>query len=520
MTTLTSALPEFSTEWRAVLRRFVGILPTLEGRTESHALEDTTGTRLHAALAPMIDAHPGLSGVFELHDGRDAFAARVLLCEAAERTLDLQYYIWRNDMSGTRVFEAVKNAADRGVRVRLLLDDNNTGGLDPWIGALDSHPLIEVRLFNPFVMRRWRWRNYLGDFPRLNRRMHNKSFTADNLVTIVGGRNMSDEYFEAHAKVSFVDLDVLATGPVVREVSKSFDEYWESESSYPAERIIGRATKMAVKRTAKMARAALSEPKAVAYANALASCFLVQDLLAGKMRFHWAKTRMMADDPAKALDRARLRDTLPERLRVALGSPQRELLLVSPYLVPTSSGVSEFMRLGHAGVTIRILTNALEATDVAIVHAGYAKRRRRLLEAGVTLFELRRTTPRRTRRERRMRRDRRLTGSSGSSLHAKTFAIDGNRVFIGSLNFDPRSARLNTEIGFLIDSPKLAQTLADWFEDEVPARAYRVELDRHHRLRWVAMDDEEVIYYAEPGTSVWQRAGVALLALLPIEWML
>jgi putative cardiolipin synthase len=511
-------IPE--TRAQAFFRRLLGRLPSNEERPDSEALEDPRGTRLHAALEGLVTQNPGLSGVFELHDGRDAFAARVLLCEAAEKTLDLQYYIWRNDMSGTLVFDAVKRAADRGVRVRLLLDDNNTGGLDPWIGALDTHPNIEVRLFNPFVTRRWRWRNYLTDFPRLNRRMHNKSFTADNQVTLIGGRNISDEYFEAHATVAFVDLDVLATGPVVKEVSASFDDYWRSESSYPAERIIGRATKRAVKRTARMARAAISAPKTVAYSNALASCFLVRDLLEGKLRFHWARTRMMADDPAKALDRARHRDSLPERLRAAIGVPEREIYLVTPYLVPTREGVAMLSALTHAGVKITVLTNSLEATDVAIVHAGYAKRRRRLLEAGVQLFELRRQAPRRSRRERRMRRDRRLTGSSGSSLHAKTFAIDGNRAFIGSLNFDPRSARLNTEIGFLIDSPKLAQVLADWFADEVPTRAYRVELDRLHRMRWIAVDDEEIVHYTEPGTSLWQRVAVRFLRRLPIEWLL
>jgi len=212
-------------------------LPSLEGRTTSAALLDTADTRLGKSITPLLATHPGLSGIYALPDSRDAFAARARLAEVAERTLDVQYYIWENDMTGTLLFEALHAAADRGVRVRLLLDDNTTQGLDPMLAALDSHPTIEVRLFNPFVIRKPRI-GYLTDFSRANRRMHNKSFTADNQVTIIGGSNIGDEYFGAAAKGSlFVDLDVMAVGPIVTEVSKDFDRYWASASSYPLDRI-------------------------------------------------------------------------------------------------------------------------------------------------------------------------------------------------------------------------------------------------------------------------------------------
>ena len=194
-------------------------------------LPDFSDTRLLHSVLPRVRLHPGKSGVVELRDGRDAFAARALLADAAERTLDIQYYIWRNDMSGILLFDAVRRAADRGVRVRLLLDDNNTAGLDPLLSALNAHPQIEVRLFNPFALRRWRVLNYFTDFARLNRRMHNKTFTADNQVTIVGGRNVGDEYFDAHQDFAFIDLDVLAIGPVVNDVSSDFERYWHSASS-------------------------------------------------------------------------------------------------------------------------------------------------------------------------------------------------------------------------------------------------------------------------------------------------
>src|SRR5690606_12891537 len=219
----------------AIVLAMTSRLPQQGDRPSSSRLTDTADTRLGRGIAPMALAHPGLSGVLPLTVGSEAFAARVALADAAERSLDVQYYIWHGDMSGTLLFEALHRAADRGVRVRLLLDDNNTGGLDPVLATLDTHPMIEVRLFNPFPHRQWRWLGYICDFPRLNRRMHNKSFTADNQATILGGRNVGDEYFDAGDGMLFVDLDVLATGPVVDEVSRDFDRYWSSDSAYGLE---------------------------------------------------------------------------------------------------------------------------------------------------------------------------------------------------------------------------------------------------------------------------------------------
>jgi cardiolipin synthase C len=205
-------------------------LPPLVNRTTSTAILNTDTTRLGTAISPLVDAHPGKSGIYPLADAREAFAARALLAHAAERTLDLQYYIWRGDMSGTLLFNAVRNAADRGVRVRLLLDDHGTSGVDRILVALDSHPNIEVRLFNPFLIRTPRAINYLFDFFRLNRRMHNKSFTADNQATIIGGRNVGDEYFGTNDGLLYVDLNVMGVGPVVSDTSKDFDRYWVSDS--------------------------------------------------------------------------------------------------------------------------------------------------------------------------------------------------------------------------------------------------------------------------------------------------
>ncbi|WP_262358491.1 phospholipase D-like domain-containing protein, partial [Bordetella pertussis] len=211
-------------------------LPPPVDRTASHALDATQAraTPLGQGVGELADTHPGLSGFHVLGDAQDAFAARMLLARAATRTLDVQYYIWRNDMTGTLLLQALHAAAERGVRVRLLLDDNGISGLDDALAALDAHPNAEVRLFNPFPTRSFKALGYLTDFSRLNRRMHNKSFTVDNQATIIGGRNIGDEYFGATDGVLFADLDVLAVGPVVGDVSAEFDAYWASESAWPA----------------------------------------------------------------------------------------------------------------------------------------------------------------------------------------------------------------------------------------------------------------------------------------------
>jgi putative cardiolipin synthase len=495
----------------------VSALPSLEHRTPSTAFSDTADTRLGRAIAPRVAAHPGHSGIWALPDARDAFAARALLARAAERSLDVQYYIWRKDMTGTLLLDSLLAAAGRGVRVRLLLDDNNTSGLDTTLAVLDSHPNIEVRLFNPFVMRKPRALGYLTDFTRLNRRMHNKSFTADNQATIIGGRNVGDEYFGATHGVLFADLDVLAVGPVVDEVSNSFDRYWVSGSSYPAEWLLSPVSPDQIADVAEAASQIERSPAAFAYTSALRDSSFVHDLIEGTLELEWAVTRMVSDNPAKGLGRAAPETLLFQELKRALGDPVTGLELVSPYFVPTATGVAWFTALAKRGVEIKVLTNSLEATDVAFVHAGYAKRRKPLLKAGITLYELRRamtTGPGPEKRAGSM-------GSSGSSLHAKTFSADRARVFIGSFNFDPRSATLNTEMGFIIESPALAVQIDTTFRSRVPMDAYEVRLAESGQLFWVEpREGESLRHDREPGTSLWRRAWVRFLSALPIEWLL
>ncbi|MDX5446677.1 MAG: phospholipase D family protein [Zoogloeaceae bacterium] len=496
-------------------------LPALDGRTVSSALspEETRGTALGQAAARLVPARSSHSGIHPLADARHAFAARVLLTRNAERTLDVQYYIWRKDITGVLLLHEMQKAANRGVRVRLLLDDHGTAAVDAELAALNAHPQVEVRLFNPFSVRRPKYIGFLTDFSRLNRRMHNKSFTADNQFTIVGGRNVGDEYFGAADGLIFADLDVLAIGPVVDETSRDFDRYWASASAYPAELILPDPAPDALDQLQAAGAVAASADAATEYLLAVRRSGFMRALSSGELPFESAVARMVSDDPAKALAKADRRGHLMPQLMAILGQPRRSVDLVSPYFVPTTAGVEAFAALVREGIRVRVLTNSLQATDVAVVHAGYAKRRKALLQAGVSLFELRELPQEAGRDE----RDRAVGpfGSSGSSLHAKTFAIDGERVFVGSFNFDPRSINLNTELGFVIESRMLAREVATAFETSIPAYAYEVRLSDSGRLYWLERTPEGVLRHDfEPGTDPLQRFGIRLLSILPIEWLL
>ena len=492
-------------------------LPSLEGRHATRAMTDTDGTRLGRAVVEAVAQHPGQSGIDALTQPTDAFAARVILAYTAEKSLDVQYYIWHADHTGLLLFEAMWRAADRGVRVRILLDDANTGGQDEIIAALATHPNIEVRLYNPLVPRSARALNFLTDFARANRRMHNKSFTADNAVTIVGGRNVGDEYFAAGEGVAFTDLDVMAVGAAVREVSNAFDLYWNSASSYPATSLVAPVTADARAMLEARFSAARRDPGSAEYLDALKRTVLVQQLLAKALPLDWASARVVRDDPAKTLDTTGRRDVLLlSDLLATIGPPKASFDLVSPYFVPGEAGTAALVNAARRGVRVRVLTNSLAATDVGAVHAGYIKRRCDLLRGGVQLYELEPTASTRA-------GDERALGSSSSvQLHAKTFALDEGRIFVGSFNFDLRSAHLNTEMGLVIDSPALAQRLSSAFARQVPKVAYEVRLAADGRCaEWIEHTEEgEVRYEADPGTSVGRRAWIDFLSILPIDWLL
>lgn len=493
-------------------------LPSNENRTVSIALgvDEAKATRLGKAISPRAEKHSRLSGVHPLPNPLDAFASRVFLIRQAERTLDVQYYIWHADLTGTLLMKELLDAANRGVRVRLLLDDNGIYGVDGELAALNEHQNFEIRLFNPFVVRKPKWLGNITHFSRLNRRMHNKSITADNMLTIAGGRNVGDSYFGASDGTLYSDLDLLLAGPIVKEVSQDFDRYWASKSSYPAERILPDANPDMLNQFMKQASRLEQVPEASDYIRALRTSDFITDLRSETLELEWTTIRMVSDDPAKGLGQHAPEGLLTQQLREVLGVPEEEVTLISAYFVPTSSGVEAFAKMTERGVKVRVLTNSLGATDVPVVHAAYSKYRKELLQTGVRLFESHSlqqneekyfgTGP---------------SGSSATSLHAKTFSIDGKQVFVGSFNFDPRSINLNTELGFVIDSPLLAQKISGVIDGEIPVNTYEVQLNNEGELTWVEQQGDEHIYHdTEPQSSALTRTWINILSNLPIEWLL
>ncbi|MCZ8295447.1 MAG: phospholipase D family protein [Rhodobacteraceae bacterium] len=496
-------------------------LPDRQGIETTEAIAATDQTRIGAAVLQGQAAHPGKSGVIPLAGGGEAFAARVLLARTAEQTLDVQYYIWQADTTGYLLLDELRAAAERGVRVRLLVDDNGIAGLDAELRALDGLPNMQVRLFNPFTLRRPKLLSFAFDFFRLNRRMHNKSFTADGAASVVGGRNVGDIYFAFGRDVHYIDTDVMALGPAAADVSVAFDAYWNSASAYPAELILPVAPDGLARLQAQIAaaRAAnLSDP----YLAAIRMSPLMQTLMAGHDAVEWAQVTVITDDPAKGLGQQGAGGLLIERLgailKDAATGPTVSADLISAYFVPGQDGTELLTGLASQSVTVRVVTNAQEATDVVTVHGSYAKYRPALLTGGVALGELR-ADPLIPQQDQTLAS---FLAGSASSLHSKVFAIDGEQVFIGSFNFDPRSARLNTEMGLLIESTSFAVAVTRAVDQMMERGAYAVRLSPSQTLEWVTRDESgaQMVQSTEPNTTWLGRAMVKIIGVLPVEWMM
>ena len=379
--------------------------------------------------------HPGESGYLLLGNGLDAFVARVVLAQRAERSIDTQYYMIHNDVVGSLFVDQLYKAAERGVRVRLLVDDIDQEGRDFGAAVLDRHPNIEVRIFNPFARNTGRTLQYVTGFGKQTRRAHNKSFTVDNQATILGGRNIGDEYFEADPELAFLDLDVLAVGPVAGQVSASFDQYWNNQLSYPISTLVeSTPTLQEIDQRKKIFDDFIAQQIDSEYLQHLRNSDLANRLRQDRVTYHWGGGVVVADDPEKLThDTAETKYRLTEKLAPYMADIQEELVVFSPYFVPGKSGVAFFKQLRDRGVQVKILTNSLASTDVGIVHAGYARYRKALLRMGVELYELNRNLS----REERKAIKEGVIGRSKSSLHAKCFVLDRESVFIGSLNLDP-----------------------------------------------------------------------------------
>ena len=495
-------------------------LPENVERPVSHAFSETDDTLLGRSRRDEIRRHPGKSGFLLLGNGLDAFVARAVLANVAERSIDAQYYLLHSDLTGNLFIDQLVKAADRGVRVRLLVDDMDLAGRTQGAAAMDSHQNIEVRLFNPFSRNTGRTLQLLTRFGSVTRRMHNKSFTVDNQAAILGGRNIGDEYFGADPEVAFTDLDVLVIGPVVQEVSESFDQYWNSELAYPADVLLGRkptAEELAEGRReldAFVAELAESE-----YLRALRGSDLANRMRANMVHFDWGDAHVVQDAPEKVLvARSKRSYHLAPQLAPYFDGVKNELYIFTPYFVPGEAGTAFLSDLSRRGVRVRVLTNSLASTDVPIVHSGYAKYRKDLLRAGVELYEMK-SDPRSTKR----RGGSGFAGSSKASLHTKAFIFDREHIFIGSLNLDPRSVHENTEIGVVLTSPEVAGLIVPLIDEAIDQVALRLELETDEQGRegivWHQSEKggAQQTYRVDPDTGFWQRLTVGFMGLLPVE---
>ena len=486
-------------------------------KQESMAVQATSDTYFGKELAGIADAHPeGYSGFLPVSDGIDALSARLLMAKRAERTIDAQYYLLKRGITGQAFVHALLDAADRGVRVRLLLDDMFTSGYDAGMAGLDSHPNFEIRIFNPFASRSARFWDGITSFSRINRRMHNKSFTVDNQMTLIGGRNIADEYFGARVDAKFGDLDVVAIGPVVQEVSNMFDSYWNHERAAPVAAFANMPDDPAaeLERIRTQLEKAREEIQTSKYADAVKDQVL--EYVESDEEFFWAPYTLAVDSPDKGIkSKAAEAASIKTPLRESLLSAEKEVIILSPYFVPRKSGIEAFSELQARGIDVTIITNSLAANNQASVHGGYAPSRKPLLKSGVKIFEV--------------RADAEISGSqivaaggAKATLHTKAFIVDRREVFIGSFNFDPRSANINTELGVIIRSPEMAEEFAASLEKQIASQTFAVFLNEKGQVRWRGYDDDgtEVILDKEPQTTWGQRFSAGFMRILPIRGQL
>jgi phosphatidylserine/phosphatidylglycerophosphate/cardiolipin synthase-like enzyme len=495
-------------------------LPQHVRKPPSAALDGPQDTTLGRIVAASEEGKGrNLSGIRLLSSGDEALDSLVALADHAERTLDIQYYIIRQDESARALLQHVRGAADRGVRVRVLVDDLNTSGEDRRFMHLGQHPNVEVRVFNPFPGGRsaiWsRILTSISDIPRINHRMHNKLFVADNALAITGGRNIGDEYFTLDTHSNFIDLDLVGAGPIVPQLSASFDAFWNSKYAYPIASLADPAP------AAPPEAPQVPVPTAPGVSQAQGvdeedADWLRHELDAHLLKLIWAPATVLADRPAKIASDISpdQEETIANNIAALMRSAQQEILVISPYFVPGKEGVALMHELIARGVHIRIITNSLASTDAPLVHNGYARYRVALLKMGVELSEVR---PRLGQKRARFHPFR----SAHASLHAKALVIDRRTVFIGSLNMDERSKHFNSELGLVIRSPEIARQVTSLIDDISADGSYRLSLDTSGHIVWSSGEgSEEKVWHNEPETTVIQRFSIKLLAPFAPEELL
>lgn len=474
----------------------------------SAAITDTADTWYGRYAAHESARHGGLSVFYPLNKGMDALGMRLRLAENAQKSIDLQYFLMKNDTAGAVMANALLKAADRGVRVRFLLDDVFTTVPDDSFLLINQHPQIEIRIFNPVSRSGFYALNFLGDFDQANRRMHNKSFTVDNAVSVVGGRNIADEYFQLKSDAVFVDLDVLSIGPIAADISISFDDYWNHSRAVPIDQFIPDRHKADLATVRVEIAEELDGIYTTVYRQALDSQ-LLEDLVTGRQPLFAGPAWVLADTPDKLVNpigetHMRLAQDLSDMLQRA----EKEMFFISPYFVPGDSGVQALRNHVARGVRVIVLTNSLASTNHVPVHSGYARYRRQVIEAGVELYEVRVNVANEL--------DGDDDGPQGLTLHTKAILIDDRYAFIGSLNLDPRSFAINAEMGLLIDSEPMVAGFTQNVDEWLPTVAYRVQVNDSGKLEWHGrIDGQEVIETREPQTGWWRRFKAWFMKIAP-----
>ena len=471
------------------------------------------GSALNSIFTSPEGASAGESGMHLLNDPEEAFLSRLALFDLARNSIDVQSYMWKNDRSGRILAEHLLQAADRGVRVRMLLDDVHTGNGDFPFVAFGVHPNLEIRLYNPFRSRElprvFRHLEFVANLSRLNQRMHNKVIIADNTSVIIGGRNISDAYFGVNDTFNFKDLDVLATGPVVKDVSDVFDLYWNSGQSVQSSlfrkyRVSGRRSEKLYRKNHQYVNGLRDFPYEFKVFNRASLLSKLASLMT------WAPANVIFDEPFNNNGEFM---SVADYLRKMNESAKEELIISSPYLIPDTLMISSIRALTDKGVDVRVLTNSLGTTDVTIAYAGYAKYRKRFLLAGAKLFEL---------------KNKRVRGPwYDKSLHSKAAIVDRELVYIGSYNFDQRSMYINTDIGIIIKSPMFANKVASVLNTAMePVNSWKLAFrdtcidkqDENCGITWRnTVDGVETIHYIEPDIGILKRLKYIFLKVLRID---
>jgi len=463
----------------------------------------------------------GLTAYLAMEDAFSSIASRIHLIRNAKNTLELQYYIWNNDFIGHLMFAELLRAADRGVKIKLLIDDQNGTQLDPTLKVLSLHPNFEIKIFNPYKYRHLRALDYFFRMKYVNQRMHNKLIIADGVMAVTGGRNISREYFDASQEFQFTDMDILFSGKAVEQANQVFAEFWLHELSYSSQQLLGFGTVdqlIALRKEYDLIENSRNPTEErISQSQELINQYLQERPI------NWAKAYFVADSPKKIKGLATGNELIYNQMISILGEPKNHLELVSAYFVPTEIGQKYLSNISKNGINVRILTNSLPANDVALVHAFYGKYRKSLLEHGVQLYEFKPYQERKRRTWYEVATGNVIPskGKNSSSLHAKFFDVDG-KVFIGSFNFDPRSVNLNTEVGLVIESEALQKQITLNLDKHLPQIAYKLKLDQKGNIVWLEQkkDGKVIEHQNEPGTSRFQRFMMDTVSRLPIEWMM